>query len=128
MRTKSMRSLVALAVLLAGTGIVSAGVLRQEIEFDERPVVLLLPENFDKGDDLIPLIIHLHAARGSEKAPDLDLDASGYRDLPGKYRVMVAAPRAAFHPTFRIFAWNSFFSLVLPIRRTKSPKAEFLGG
>jgi polyhydroxybutyrate depolymerase len=92
-------------------GIVSAGVVRQEIEFAERPVVLLLPENFDKGNDLLPLILHLHAGRGSEKAPDLDLDASGYRNLPDKYRVIVAAPRSAFYPTFRIFAWNSFFSL-----------------
>lgn len=111
MGTKSMGSLVAITVLLVGMGMVSAGVVRQEIEFDERPVVLLLPENFDKGNGLLLLVLHLHAARGSEKAPDLDLDASGYRDLPGKYRVMVAAPRAAFHQTFRIFAWNSFFSL-----------------
>src|SRR5262249_7011400 len=45
-------------------------------------------------------------------APDLELDASGYRDLPGKYRVMVAAPRAALNPVLGLFAWDHFLSLV----------------
>jgi hypothetical protein len=86
--------LVAVAVLLAGVGMVSAGVIRQDIEFDGRPVALLLPENYDKGHDRIPLVLHLHGALPFEDAPDRELEASGYRDLPGKYRVMVAAPRA----------------------------------
>src|SRR4249919_3576971 len=81
------------------------------IEFDGRPVVILLPENFDKGHDLIPLILHLHGAQPVPNAPDLELDASGYRDLPSKYRVMVAAPRGAFNQTLGLFGWNSFFSL-----------------
>ena len=52
MRTRRIGSLMAVAVLLAGVGMVSAGVIRQDIEFDGRPVVLILPENFDKGNDL----------------------------------------------------------------------------
>ena len=110
MRTKSMGSLVAIAVLLVGMGMVSAGVLRQEIEFDGRPVVLLLPENFAKGHDLIPLILHLHGSVPFPDVPDVELNNSGYRDLPSKYRVMVAAPRAALSPQ-GLFTWNSFFSL-----------------
>jgi hypothetical protein len=49
MRTRRIGSLVAIAVLLAGVGMVSAGVIRQDIEFEGRPVVLLIPENYDKG-------------------------------------------------------------------------------
>jgi poly(3-hydroxybutyrate) depolymerase len=89
---------------------VSAGVIRQDIEFDGRPVVLLLPENYDKGHDLLSLVLHLHGALPFEDGPDRELEASGYPDLPGKYRVMVAAPRAALSP-LGLFSWNSFFSL-----------------
>ena len=85
MRTRRMGSVMAVAVLLAGMGMVSAGVIRQDIEFDGRPVVILLPENFDKGHDLIPLILHLHGAVPFPDVPDLELDNSGYHDLPGKY-------------------------------------------
>ena len=112
MRTRCIGSLVAVAVLLAGVGMVSAGVIRQDIEFDGHPVVLLLPENFDKGHDLIPLILHLHGALPFEEAPDRELEASGYRDLPSKYRAMVAAPRAALNPVLGLFAWDHFLSLV----------------
>ena len=49
MRMRHIGSLMAIAVLLAGVGMVSAGVIRQDIEFDGRPVVLLLPENYDEG-------------------------------------------------------------------------------
>jgi poly(3-hydroxybutyrate) depolymerase len=112
MRTRRIGSLVAVAVLLAGVGMVSAGVIRQDIEFDGRPVVLILPENYDKGNDLLSLVLHLHGALPFENAPDLELDASGYPDLPGKYRVMVAAPRASLEPTLGLYAWDSFFSLV----------------
>jgi hypothetical protein len=62
MKTRHMGSVMAVAVLLAGVGMVSAGVIRQDIEFDGRPVVILLPENYDKGHDLIPLVLHLHGA------------------------------------------------------------------
>jgi len=62
MRTRRIGSLMAVAVLLAGVGMVSAGVIRQDIEFDGRPVVVILPEYFDKGHDLIPLVLHLHGA------------------------------------------------------------------
>jgi poly(3-hydroxybutyrate) depolymerase len=110
MRTRRIGSLVAVAVLLAGVGMVSAGVIRQNIEFDGRPVVLLLPENYDKGKDRIPLILHLHGSVPFPDVPDLELDNSGYRDLPSKYRVMVAAPRAALSP-LGFFNWDSFFSL-----------------
>jgi polyhydroxybutyrate depolymerase len=91
---------------------VSAGIIRQDIEFDGHPIVLILPENYDKGNDLIPLILHLHGAVPFPDVPDLELDNSGYRDLPGKYRVMVAAPRASLDPTRGLYAWDSFFSLV----------------
>jgi len=111
MRTRCIGSLVAVAVLLAGVGMVSAGVIRQDIEFDGRPVVILLPENFDKGHDLIPLILHLHGAVPFPDVPDLELDNSGYHDLPGKYRVMVAAPRAVLNPALGLFFWDAFFSL-----------------
>jgi hypothetical protein len=47
MRTRRIGSVMAVAVLLAGVAMVSAGVIRQEIEFDGRPVVLLLPENYN---------------------------------------------------------------------------------
>ena len=104
MRTRCIGSVMAVAVLLAGVGMVSAGVIRQDIEFDGRPVVILLPENFDKGHDRIPLVLHLHGALPFPNAPDRELDASGYPDLPGKYRVMVAAPRAALNPTLGLFA------------------------
>ena len=85
--------------------------IEKELTIEGRPVRLILPENFDKGHDLIPLVLHLHGALPFPNAPDLELDASGYPDLPGKYRVMVAAPRAAFNQTLGLFAWNSFFSL-----------------
>jgi poly(3-hydroxybutyrate) depolymerase len=65
-----------------------------------------------KGNDLLSLVLHLHGAQPVPNAPDRELDASGYRDLPGKYRVMVAAPRAVFNQTVGTFGWNSFFSLV----------------
>ena len=112
MKTRYIGSVMAVAVLLAGVGMVSAGVIRQDIKFEGRPVVLILPENYDTGNDLIPLVIHLHGALPFENAPDLELDASGYRDLPGKYRVMIAAPRAVFNQTLGLFIWNSFLSLV----------------
>jgi polyhydroxybutyrate depolymerase len=112
MKTRRIGSFMAVAVLLVGVGMVSAGVIRQDIEFDGRPVVLILPENYDEGNDLIPLVIHLHGALPFPNAPDLELDASGYPDLPGKYRAMVAAPRAAFNETLGLYAWDSFFSFV----------------
>jgi polyhydroxybutyrate depolymerase len=102
---------MAVAVLLTGVGMVSAGVIRQDIEFDGRPVVLLLPEHYDKGHNLIPLILHLHGAVPFPDIPDLELDNSGYRDLPGKYRVMVAAPRASLNPSTGLFDWDSWDSL-----------------
>jgi polyhydroxybutyrate depolymerase len=105
-------SVIAVAVFLTTVGMVSAEVIQQDIEFDGRPVVLLLPENFDKDNDLIPLVLHLHSALPFDNAPDMELDASGYAALPGKYRVMVAAPRASLNPTLGLYAWDSFFSLV----------------
>ena len=101
MRTRCIGSVLAVAVLLAGVSMVSAGVIRQDMEFDGRPVVLILPKNFDKGNDLIPLILHLHGAVPFSNAPNLELENSGYRDLPRKDRVMVVAPRAALNPTTR---------------------------
>jgi polyhydroxybutyrate depolymerase len=112
MKTRRIGSVMAVAVLLAGVGMVSAGVIRQDIEFKDRPVVLILPEHYDKGNDRISLVLHLHGALPFPNAPDLELDASGYPDLPGKYRVMVAAPRASFDPTLGLYAWDSFFSFV----------------
>jgi polyhydroxybutyrate depolymerase len=112
MRTRRIGSVMAVAVLFAGVGMVSAGVIRQDIEFDGRPVVLILPENFDKDHHLIPLVLHLHGAVPFPDIPDLELDNSGYGGLPGKYRVMVAAPRASLNPSTGLFDWDSFDSLV----------------
>jgi polyhydroxybutyrate depolymerase len=112
MKPRRIGSVMAVAALFASVGMVSAGVIRQDIEFKDRPVVLILPEHYDKGHDLLPLVLHLHGALPFENAPDLELDASGYRDLPGKYRVMIAAPRAVFNQTLGLFIWNSFLSLV----------------
>jgi poly(3-hydroxybutyrate) depolymerase len=112
MKIRRIGGVMAVAVLLAGVEMVSAGVIRQDIEFKDRPVVLILPENYDTGNDLIPLVLHLHGAVPFPNIPDLELDNSGYRDLPGKYRVMVAAPRASLDPTLGLYAWNSFFSSV----------------
>ena len=111
MKTRRIASVMAVAVLLAGVGMVSAGVIRQDIEFDGRPVVLILPKNYDKGNDQIPLVLHLHGALPFENAPDLELDASGYPDPPSKYKVMVAAPRASLNLTLGLYTWDSFFSL-----------------
>jgi hypothetical protein len=73
---------MAVVVFLAGVSIASANVIREDIEFEGRPVVVLLPENYDnKGNDLIPLILHLHGAVPFPDIPDLELDNSGYRDL-----------------------------------------------
>jgi polyhydroxybutyrate depolymerase len=85
--------------------------IERELIFEGRPVRLILPANYDKGNDLVPLILHLHGAVPFPDIPDLELDNSGYRDLPGKYRVMVAAPRAALNETLGLYAWDSFFSL-----------------
>jgi poly(3-hydroxybutyrate) depolymerase len=86
--------------------------IEKKLWFQGRPVRLILPKNFDQGTDLIPLILHLHGSVPFPDVPDVELENSGYRDLPGKYRVMVAAPRAAFNPTTRNFDWDSFDSLV----------------
>src|SRR4029450_12597095 len=87
MRTTSLGSLVAMAVLLVGVGMVSAEVIRQDITFEERPVIILLPENYDKGHDRIPLILHLHGAGLRPEVPDVELESSGYHDLPGESAV-----------------------------------------
>jgi polyhydroxybutyrate depolymerase len=112
MSTRRIGILMAMVVLLAGVGIVSAGVIRQDIAFEDRPVVIYLPAHYKKGKDRIPLVLHLHGALPFDNAPDLELQASGYPDLPGKYRVMVAAPRAAFNEPLGLYVWDSFYSLV----------------
>jgi poly(3-hydroxybutyrate) depolymerase len=113
---KAMEKLLLVLMVMAVTNpVLATDTLKRPIEreltVEGCPVRLILPENFDKGHDLIPLILHLHGALPFENAPELELDASGYRDLPGKYRVMVAAPRAALNPVLGLFAWNAFFSL-----------------
>ena len=120
MKAMAKLLLVMMAMMIANLTLAAADssevsrVLRKPIEtefmFKGRPVRLILPENFDKGNDLIPLILHLHGAVPFPNVPDLELDNSGYRGLPGKYRVMVAAPRAALD-SLGFFTWNSFFSL-----------------
>ena len=85
--------------------------IETELWFQGRPVRLILPKNFNQGHDPDPVDFHLHGSVPFEDVPDLELNNSGYRDLPGKYRVMVAAPRAALDP-LGFFTWNSFFSQV----------------
>ena len=85
MRTRRMGSVMAIAVCLAGVDMVSAGVLRENMTFEERPVVILLPEHYDKGNDLLPLVLHLHGARPTTlpnhpNPADLGLGNSGSRE------------------------------------------------
>lgn len=111
MQARWLGSLVAITILLAGMSMVSAEeATEDEIFFEGRPVRIILPKNFEVGNDLIPLILHLHGSVPFPDVPDVELDNSGYRDLPGKYRVMVAAPRAALS-SLGFFTWNSFFSI-----------------
>ena len=112
MRARRIGSLMALAVLLAGMGMVSAETIEDEMFFEGRPVRIILPKNLDVGSDLVPLILHLHGAAPFPNVQELELDNSGYRDLPGKYRAIVAAPRAALFATSGNYRWNSFFSSV----------------
>jgi hypothetical protein len=108
MRAKWIGGLLAVAVLLVGAGMVSAGVIREDIVFEGRDVVVLLPESYDEGNDLIPLILHLHGAIPLANAREVEMENSGYGDLPSKYRVMVVAPQAEFNQTLGVYAWNSF--------------------
>lgn len=107
MRTRWMGSVLALAVLLTGVALASAEVIRRDLPFEGRPVVLLLPENYEKGHDLIPLVLHLHGAVPFANAPEGELTNSGYGDLPSKYRVMVAAPQGTQHPATGLYFWNA---------------------
>lgn len=62
MRTRWMCSMSAITLILLGVDMVVAETIEDEIEFEGRPVRIILPKNFDKGNDLIPLILHLHGA------------------------------------------------------------------
>lgn len=91
----------------------SAGVLREVITFDdqgqERSVVILLPEHYEKGNDLLPLVLHLHGASPTflpGNPAERELGSSGYRDIPSKFNVIVAAPSALAHPLFPFYQWN----------------------
>jgi polyhydroxybutyrate depolymerase len=109
MRTRRMGSVMAIAMCLAGVGMVSAGVLREVIQFEERPVVILLPENYERGNDLLPLVLHLHGASPTflpGNPAEGELGNSGYRDIPSKFNVIVAAPSALAHPLFPFYQWN----------------------
>lgn len=111
MRTRRIGILMVTAMFLLGVGIVSAGIMQDEIMFEERPVRLIFPEDFDPGSgESFPLVLHLHGAidvaQGANPA-DIELDASGYRDLPSQYRVIVAAPTALVHPFLPIYFWNA---------------------
>jgi polyhydroxybutyrate depolymerase len=108
-----MGSVLAIAVCLAGVGMASAGVLREVITFDdqgqERSVVILLPEHYEKGNDLLPLVLHLHGASPTflpGNPAERELGSSGYRDIPSKFNVIVAAPSALAHPLFPFYQWN----------------------
>ena len=91
MRTRRMGSVMAIAVLFAGVGMVSAGVLREELKFEDRSVVILLPEHYEKGNDLLPLVLHLHGAHPTflpgtplpnhSNPADLKSENSGGREL-----------------------------------------------
>ena len=77
--------------------------------FENRFVRLIFPKNFDTSQrKRLPLVLHLHGAIPTDlpNPADLDLDASGYRDIPSKFNVIVAAPSALAHPLFPIYQWN----------------------
>jgi polyhydroxybutyrate depolymerase len=83
------------------------GTIEDEVTFEGRPVRLIFPRSFrPEQRHRLPLVVHLHGALDVENAPDLELDASGYRALPSKFPLIIAAPRAAPHPIVPLFLWN----------------------
>ena len=109
MRTRRMGSVMAIAMCLAGVGMVSAGVLREDMKFEDRSVVILLPEHYEKGNDLLPLVLHLDGGSPTflpGNPADGELGNSGYRDIPSQFNVIVAAPSALPHPLFPFYSWN----------------------
>jgi polyhydroxybutyrate depolymerase len=109
MNSRRLGRVLAVAVLLAGVGTVSAGVIKEELTFEGRLVRLILPEHVDEGE-LLPLVLHLHAAIPlvlTAAPADLELNASGYDNIPSKYKVIVAAPTATAHPALPIYFWNA---------------------
>jgi hypothetical protein len=73
--------------------------IETELYFEGRFVRLIIPANLhDSESRPLPLVLHLHGAVPFPDVPDLELNNSGYRGLPGKYRVMVAAPRGTLRP------------------------------
>lgn len=51
----------------------------------------------------LPLIVHLHGFSAFPGLVDRALDGTGYRALPGKYDVIVAAPMGTLHPQLEAF-------------------------
>jgi polyhydroxybutyrate depolymerase len=102
---------VATPTLAADDGIKVPKTLRTPIEtelnFEGRFVRIILPAHLhDAHRRPLPLVLHLHRAVPFPDIADLELDNSGYRGLPGKYDVIVAAPTAAAHPVLSLFLWN----------------------
>jgi polyhydroxybutyrate depolymerase len=52
-------------------------------------------------------VLHLHGSIPDPNVPELELDNSGYRHLPGKYKVIVAAPSGTLHPDTGFYFWNA---------------------
>ena len=80
------------------------------IMFEDHFVRLIFPPNAHKRR-LMPLVLHLHGAIPTRfpNPADLELSASGYSALPGKYDVIVAAPTSTPHPDpeLGIYFWNA---------------------
>ena len=106
-----MMMVVANPTLAADNGIMLPKTLRipieKELTFEGRFVRVIVPANLHHSDRrLLPLVLHLHGAVPFPDVADLELDNSGYRDLPGRFKVIVAAPTATIHPVLSLFHWN----------------------
>jgi polyhydroxybutyrate depolymerase len=87
-----------------------AAPVETSITFEDRFVRLIFPRNTHAYQRRrLPLILHLHGAVPFPDVVELELNNSGYRALPGKYDVIVAAPMGTLHadPRLGFFFWNA---------------------
>jgi polyhydroxybutyrate depolymerase len=81
--------------------------IETELNFEGRFVRVITPGSLHHVHHRrLPLVLHLHGAVPFPDIADLELDNSGYRDLPGRFQVIVAAPTATLHPVLSLFHWD----------------------
>jgi len=66
----------------------------------------LRPNLHDAHHRPLPLVLHLHGSAPLPNIADLELHARGYLGLPGKFKVIVAAPTGTAGPVVPNFRWN----------------------